>query len=143
MKRIATCGLLTIAAIFTLTVFACIAYVVAERAYRANVTSSSDVEVDRDDDPVAHGQMIYERTCRGCHSIDGRSRTGPTFQGLYGSEVRLDSGETLIADDQYLRRAIIDPRATTRDGYRDIMPPFTDFDDQEIDALIAFIRAHR
>ena len=51
-----------------------------------------------------------------CHSADGRSSVGPTWKGLYGSEVELEDGTTVTADDEYLVRAIKDPEAERVEG---------------------------
>jgi cytochrome c oxidase subunit II len=92
---------------------------------------------------VERGQAIYDRNCSGCHSIDGQSRVGPTLSGLYGSEVVMDDETVITVDEDHLYLAITNPRATTRDGYRDIMPAFTSFSDEQLEDLIAFIRSLR
>jgi cytochrome c oxidase subunit II len=94
-----------------------------------------------DGDPVDVGQAVYQRQCFGCHTVDGSSGVGPTFQGLYGSEVTLDDGSTVVADEAHIRQAIVDPRATNREGYPDVMPPFDNLEDAEIDGLVAYIRS--
>jgi cytochrome c oxidase subunit II len=101
---------------------------------------SDDNGVDNGD-PMEVGQIVYEQQCFGCHSIDGSSSVGPTFQGLHGSEVTMDDGTTLVVDDDHLLEAITDPRATTRDGYPDVMPPFDNLSEAELAGLIAFIRS--
>ena len=42
---------------------------------------------------------------------------GPKFVGLYGSQVTLDDGSTVVADDAYIRRSITDPDAQRVAGY--------------------------
>lgn len=82
-----------------------------------------------------------EAGCLACHSTDGSSGTGPTFAGLYQSEVTLTDGPTVAADDAYLRRSIIDPEADVVEGLAPLMP--SDFSESlssdDIDALIAYI----
>ncbi len=55
--------------------------------------------------------------CEACHSSDGSEGIGPTWQGVYLSQVTLDDGSTVIADDAYLLRAIVDPNAEVVEGY--------------------------
>lgn len=82
------------------------------------------------------GKRLYEtRGCAGCHD----NGVGPSFDGLAGSEVTLDDGSTVVADDEYLRRSITDPDAQRVDGYSTKMPT-TDLSDDEVDQLIAYIR---
>lgn len=90
--------------------------------------------------------MVAERAgCFACHTTDGRSSTGPTWLGLFGSEVRLVDGGTVIADEEYLRRSIVDPLVEVVDGYRPVMPSgFGDrLTDEEIEAIVAYIRSLR
>lgn len=91
--------------------------------------------------PAKAGEQVWdERGCAGCHSIDGSSSSGPSFEGLFNREVTLDDGSTVTADEAYLRDAIVDPSSTVVDGYAGIMPEI-DLTDRQVDDLIAFIRA--
>lgn len=49
--------------------------------------------------------------CTSCHTTDGVRGAGPTWLGLYGREEILDNGQTVIADDAYIRESILDPNA--------------------------------
>lgn len=80
--------------------------------------------------------------CTGCHSTDGSQLVGPTWRGLAGSERQLATGDTVVADEAYLRRSITDPGAEVLAGFPDgIMPPnYGDtLSPQEIDALVDYI----
>ena len=63
----------------------------------------------------------------------------PTFVGLYGSQVELEDGTFVTADDAYLARAISDPSAEIVKGSGVVMPP-NDLSDDEIADVIAYIR---
>jgi cytochrome c oxidase subunit 2 len=85
-------------------------------------------------------RVASEQGCTSCHSTDGSRGTGPTWKDLAGSEVELDGG-TVIADDDYLRRAIVDPRSEVVRGYANIMPVYEgQMSDEELDDLIAYLR---
>lgn len=93
-------------------------------------------------DPLAaEGQALYtEMGCAACHTLDGGDATGPTWQGLYMSEVQLESGETVVADDDYIRESILQPAAQIHQGFPNMMPPYEGrITDEQIDALIAYI----
>jgi len=77
--------------------------------------------------------------CASCHGSDGTGGVGPQFTGLYGSEVRLSDGSTVVADDAYLRRSITDPEAERVEGYTVTMP-VSGLEDDEIEAVLAYIR---
>ena len=89
---------------------------------------------------AAEGLEVARRyNCTGCHSTDGSDSVGPTWAGLYGSEVELVGGATVVADDPYLRRSIVDPTAEVVEGFRSTMPT-QDLDDEQVEAAIAYIR---
>jgi len=77
--------------------------------------------------------------CASCHGADGSGGVGPKFIGLYGSQVTLTDGSTVVADDAYLRRSITDPEAELVAGYA-LKMPVTDLSDDEIEDLLAYIR---
>lgn len=76
--------------------------------------------------------------CSSCHGANGQGGVGPSFEGLYGSEVELDDGSTVTADDAYLRESITDPHAKIVAGYGRQMPS-NDLSDDDIDQIIDFI----
>ena len=78
--------------------------------------------------------------CASCHGRDGEGGVGPAWEGLYGSEVELADGTTVVADDAYLRRSILDPGAELVAGYTINMPE-NPLGEEEIAAVIAYIRS--
>ncbi len=77
--------------------------------------------------------------CASCHAADGSGGVGPKFIGLYGSQVMLADGSTVVADDEYLRRSITDPSAQLVEGYS-VMMPVGGLSDDDIEAVLAYIR---
>lgn len=85
-------------------------------------------------------QVAKEQGCISCHSADGGQATGPTWQGLAGSTVTLDGGEEVVADDDYLREAILFSRGQVVEGYANVMPVYDgELSDAEVDDLIAYL----
>jgi len=68
--------------------------------------------------PEGRGQKIYESFCSACHSIDGTAGNGPTWRGLYGSQVELADGTTVLADDAYILESDQDPTAKVAAGFQ-------------------------
>ncbi len=61
---------------------------------------------------------------------------------LYGRTVRIAGGETVLADETYLRESILNPRAKIVEGYEPAMPSFEgQLSEEQIVALIAYIKA--
>jgi len=61
--------------------------------------------------------------CASCHSIDGSTLVGPSWLGLYGSEVTLSDGSTVTADEEYIRNSILDPASQIVAGFENAAMP--------------------
>jgi cytochrome c oxidase subunit II len=101
-----TLALVAIAGLAALTVF-------------ATEGGSTGLRRAKADSLITRCKLLYSSySCRGCHTIDGRGNAGPTFKHLYGSRVKLTTGRTVIANDAYLLRSILDPNAQIVATYR-------------------------
>ena len=91
-------------------------------------------------DAEAGKQVARDRGCNSCHSSNGDKGTGPTWKGLYGSEVELADGTTVTADETYIKESITDPGAKIVKGYGNVMPHFT-LSQEEVDQIFAYIQS--
>lgn len=93
------------------------------------------------------GSLSSTLGCNSCHSTDGSPSVGPTWKGLYGSQVELEDGSFVTADEEYLAESIRDPSAKTVRGYPEglmetaIKP--SSVRDEEIRALLAYMKTLR
>lgn len=96
-------------------------------------------------DPVSIGEKLAKNNgCFACHSIDGNDGVGPTWQGLFGSEKTLVSGETLQVDETYLQEAIVSPNSQIVLGFpANVMASNYGeiFSEEEINNMIEFIKS--
>ncbi len=93
--------------------------------------------------PEQWGEMLYTQyACATCHSNKpGVALAGPMFIGLWGKTEKLESGASVVVDENYVRESILDPNAKRAAGYPGVvMPPFS-MDDARIDAIIAYIKS--
>ena len=92
--------------------------------------------------PVAAGQKLFtERNCVTCHYADSAGR-GPVLNGLPGSTVLLQNGDSVQADDNYLHESILTPAARVVAGYQPIMPTYQgQLGEEDVGALIAYIKS--
>jgi len=92
---------------------------------------------------AAKGKALAQsKGCVGCHSVDGSAGVGPTWKGLHGKTEIARDGSSALVDDAYLASFIKDPKASRGvKGFAPVMPqiPLTD---EEIAALVAYIRSH-
>ena len=88
------------------------------------------------------GEEIYQSMgCAECHN-QAAGIVAPSLQGLYGEMVSLEGGETVRADEVYLRESILAPMAKIVSGYNPVMPDFRQrITDEQVEALIEYIKA--
>jgi cytochrome c oxidase subunit II len=75
--------------------------------------------------PAVAGQQLYQSLgCVSCHGQNGEGGRGPALANLSGSKVFLTNGQTVTADEAYLRESIENPSAKVVNGFSPIMPTF-------------------
>ena len=91
---------------------------------------------------TAAGAQLFERLgCDSCHQPDGSGR-GPSLLGLFGSQVQLESGEVVTADEDYLRESILQPQAKIVAGFEPIMPSYEgQVSEEQLQQLVAYIKS--
>lgn len=68
---------------------------------------------------AARGQPLFTQLgCNSCHNVNGQPEARSALNGLYNSSRKLANGETVIADEEYLRAAILEPDAQIAEGYQ-------------------------
>jgi cytochrome c oxidase subunit II len=92
--------------------------------------------------PAVAGENIFRaQGCGTCHRADG-SGQGPALAGLFGKAVTLASGETIAADEAYLRESIVHPQAKIVAGYQPVMPTFQGLiSEEDVMRLIAYVKS--
>jgi mono/diheme cytochrome c family protein len=91
---------------------------------------------------VQRGEMLFQELgCAGCHTGQ-ENAVGPQLQGLFGEQVNLGSGETVVAEESYIRESILNPSAKVVAGYQPIMPSFQDrVSEEDLSDLVAYIES--
>src|SRR5215510_9347668 len=101
-----------------------------------NVTTAASNEPPE----VAGARLFQEQRCVTCHQTNGM--LGPKLDGVFGHEVKLQSGQTLVADETYVRESILNPMAKIVAGYQPIMPTFQgQLNEEALLQLIAYIKS--
>lgn len=91
--------------------------------------------------------IIKANACLTCHSLDGPKIIGPTFKGLYGrkSIVVTTSGEKeLEANEDYIKRSILDPNAEVVKGYnKGLMQSYTEkISAEDLDKIVDYFKTN-
>ena len=92
--------------------------------------------------PAALGEQVFTATgCNTCHKNE-TGALGPSLTGIYGSEVKLASGETVTVDDTYIRESVFTPTAKVVAGYNPVMPTYQgQLSEEQVLNLIAYIKS--
>ncbi len=95
-----------------------------------------------DNTPIERGRTIVEEegSCRSCHQRDSSFRA-PLLSRLVGKQRLLTSGVTVVIDEAYLMRALVQPEAEIAAGYAPTMPNFSSiYDGQNLAAIVAYLK---
>jgi cytochrome c oxidase subunit 2 len=95
-----------------------------------------------DQTPAEAGAELFQQLgCASCHRPDALARA-PQLAGLFGQPVQLQSGETVVADADYIRQSILTPDAQVVAGFEPIMPAYAgQVDEVQLLNLIAYIES--
>lgn len=91
---------------------------------------------------VEAGERQFQQLgCVTCHKETDQGR-GPKLVGLFGTPVLITTGETVIADVDYLRTSILDPRSQIVGGYKPIMPTFQgQISEETVMQIVSYIQS--
>jgi cytochrome c oxidase subunit II len=92
--------------------------------------------------PVAAGEKLFtELNCVTCHRPDNAGR-GPVLAGIFGRPIKLASGDTVVADEAYVRESIVNPAARVVAGYQPVMPTYLgQVSEEQLISLVAYIQS--
>ena len=92
--------------------------------------------------PAQQGEKLFAQlACSSCHLASGQGR-GPRLQGVFGSQVELADGSKVVANEDYIRESILNPRAKTVAGFTPIMPTFQGLvSEEQVLQLVAYVRS--
>jgi cytochrome c oxidase subunit 2 len=94
--------------------------------------------------PEGRGKALVDANgCVACHSINGSPGIGPTWFGLFGHEVLLTDGTTVVADEAYITESIKAPQAKIVAGFETQLMPTYGFTDEQIADIVAYIKTLR
>jgi cytochrome c oxidase subunit 2 len=94
----------------------------------------------------AIGKNIMEnKGCVACHTIDGSRLVGPSFKNIYGQKVTVTTAgkeREITVDDEYIARSINDPTADVVKGFKEgqMVSYKGQFTDDDIKQIIEYIK---
>jgi cytochrome c oxidase subunit 2 len=93
--------------------------------------------------PVEQGRDLFENKlgCASCHA-GGPAQRGAKLEGIFNHDVKLVGGQTVKADEAYIRNSILNPSSQVVEGFQPIMPTFKgQVTEEQLVALVAYIKS--
>jgi cytochrome c oxidase subunit 2 len=93
--------------------------------------------------PVEAGRELFTNKlgCASCHA-GGANQRGAKLEGVFGTDVKLTTGEVVKADEAYIRNSILNPSSQIVEGYQPIMPTFKgQVTEEQLVSLVAYIKS--
>jgi cytochrome c oxidase subunit 2 len=85
-------------------------------------------------------QLFVAKACNTCHRPDSSARA-PILNGLFGTQVTLQDGTKVTADENYVRESILNPGAKIVQGYQPVMPTFKgQVTEEELIQLVNYVK---
>ncbi|MCP9495970.1 MAG: cytochrome c oxidase subunit II [Pyrinomonadaceae bacterium MAG19_C2-C3] len=93
--------------------------------------------------PVDAGREKYQALgCASCHGANAEGGRCPTLNGVFASQVQLVGGNSVEADEDYIRESILNPAAKIVAGYPAIMPTYQgQLTEEELLQLVTYIKS--
>jgi cytochrome c oxidase subunit 2 len=90
---------------------------------------------------VASGEQLFvAKACNTCHRPDSSARA-PILNGLFGTQVTLQDGTKVTANEDYVRESILNPAAKIVQGYQPVMPTFKgQVTEEELIQLVNYVK---
>lgn len=112
--------------------------------FTAACSKSPSKKPDKQEIIQKGSELFVKYGCAVCHSLDGKVIYGPPLNGLFMKEVKvLRNGKeiSLIADRDYLKKAISEPRYEKVLEYSNKEMPIPAFTEEEANVLVEYLIA--
>jgi len=96
--------------------------------------------------PGAAGKLLTEQKgCIACHSADGTKIVGPSYKGIFGHKVTVESDgkeREITVDEEYIKKSILEPEADIVKGFTkgSMISYKGQLNDEEIEKIIEYIK---
>ena len=106
---------------------------------------TKELSVEEAKDKLAM-EILDENSCTACHSLDTKDiLAGPSLKEIFGKEVKIkEKGKlkTIIRDEEYIKKAILDPDSELVHDYEAGMMPSYEgvIDEKQVQILIDFFK---
>lgn len=88
------------------------------------------------------GLLTFNQSgCSTCHSLDGTTKIGPTFKGVFGRQETLLGGGTITVDENYIMESLMSPQAKIVAGFPPAMPTYKgQLSDRRVAGIVEYLK---
>jgi cytochrome c oxidase subunit 2 len=94
---------------------------------------------------ISNGQRLFTVKCAGCHSVQGKTMTGPNLDGKWGTMEKIEGGPDVLIDANYIQESILEPQKKIVKGFGPPNQKMQNFqgelDSKQIDWIIEYIKS--
>ncbi len=88
-------------------------------------------------------KILRDNGCIACHSLDGSKLVGPSYKGIFGHEVEVETNgveRTVIVDAEYIKKSIYSPDEDLVKGFsKGLMRSYKDeLSEEEVEQIIVY-----
>jgi cytochrome c oxidase subunit II len=119
-------------------------YVVSQAEYEAWLATggTGGMAAAASDDPVAAGQALWEVHCMAACHTGKAGAIGPNIHHAFGSMRELESGESVMMDENYVRNSMLNPNDDIAKGYPAAMTSFKGtLNNTQMNQIIAYLKS--
>lgn len=119
-------------------------YVVSQAEYEAWLATggTAGMAAAPADDPVAAGQALWEVHCMAACHTGKPGAIGPNIHHAFGSMRALESGESVLMDENYVRNSMLNPNDDIAKGYPAAMTSFKGtLNNTQMNQIIAYLKS--
>lgn len=98
--------------------------------------------------PTKYGETLFvKNACSTCHGtggnglLGGSKSPGPKLAGIFNTMQPMATGPAVMADENYIRESILRPNAKIVAGYTTVQMPAFVMKDDQLDAVIAYLKS--
>jgi len=91
-------------------------------------------------------KLMDEQGCLSCHALDSPKGEQVPLKGIFGQErtvIKEGKEINVIADEDYLKRAILEPGVEVLKGQIDMMEPVTGLSEEQLKMIIDFLKEYK
>lgn len=114
---------------------------IATPSVGSRISGGGALKTSLSEEALLGKKVFNQKGCQACH-LPTPTTIAPSLHGIWGKNVELADGTTVVMDEAYVRRSIAEPAAQVVKGFAPAMPAYGSLiNETEMNQLVAYIKA--